>query len=287
MVSFRHILCPVDFSEFSRHAFDHALTIAQWYGGTVTALHVAPVVPLADAALSPVVALPPVDLDQTVRELREFVKTEAGTTPIETIVIQGSTVRTIMEKAEALPADLIVLGTHGRTGFERLMLGSVTESVLRRATCPVLTVPPRAPDAMPLGPVIFRSILCATDFSLASEAAIAYAASLAREAQAALTIMHVVEHAPLYEPVVAGSVMESMRETSLVRVRELAPHGFKASHVVAEGKPYREILRRAADDHSDLIVIGVHSGLADRFHVGSTTNHIVRGAACPVLSLRG
>ena len=68
---------------------------------------------------------------------------------------------------------------------------------------------------------------------------------------------------------------------------DMAPRDLKASHVVAHGKPYREILRRAADDRSDLIVIGVHSGLADRLHIGSTTNHIVRGAVCPVLSLRG
>jgi nucleotide-binding universal stress UspA family protein len=97
-------------------------------------------------------------------------------------------------------ADLLVMGTHGRSGFEQLLLGSVTEKVLRKASCPVLTVPRRHPDAVPETPVLFKEILCPVDFSDCSMRALNHAMSLAQEADAHLTVLHVmaseVEHTP-------------------------------------------------------------------------------------------
>ena len=93
-------------------------------------------------------------------------------------------------------ADLIVMGTHGRGGFQHLVLGSVTERVLRRAVCPVLTVPPRAQSTSRL---TFRRLLCAIDFSESSMAALRFALSLAQESEARLTMLHVLEW-PWEEP---------------------------------------------------------------------------------------
>ena len=93
-----------------------------------------------------------------------------------------------------MKADLLVIGTHGRSGFERLVLGSVTEKVLRKASCPVLTVPKRLPDAVPVGPVLFKRILCPVDFSESSLHALSYAVSMAQEADGQLTVLHVVAH---------------------------------------------------------------------------------------------
>ena len=94
-------------------------------------------------------------------------------------------------RARTTLADLIVIGTHGRSGFERLMLGSVAEKVLRKAACPVLTVPAHAPDAVPREAGSVRRILCPVDFSSSSEDALEYAlASLAQEAHARLTVLH-------------------------------------------------------------------------------------------------
>src|SRR4029079_5134329 len=93
--------------------------------------------------------------------------------------------------ARELRADLIVMGTSGRSGFSRWVLGSVAETVLRRAPCPVLTVPPRAGDDA--DPMFFKRIVCAADFSPASEAAVRYATALAAEADASLLLVHVLD----------------------------------------------------------------------------------------------
>jgi nucleotide-binding universal stress UspA family protein len=218
------------------------------------------------------------------------VSTEAGRT-IDSQVLQGHVVNTIVAEAERARTDVIVLGTHGRSGFERLMLGSVTERVLRKAPCPVLTVPPRAPDVVAAGRAPFRHILCGTDYSPAAERAVACAVSLARTCGAHLTLLNVVEALSVYEPMVLETGMaliDDLRRDSATRL-----HGVAAAtgvpdvaEVVVTGNPSRQILRRAEEDQADLIVIGVHSGLADRFHLGSVANHIVRAARCAVLSVR-
>ncbi len=291
-MTFRKILCPVDFSECSRHALDHAVAIARRSGGAVTALHAVLPVPYADPLMASAIVFTQDDLDRIRLELKNFVSDEVGRTPVATVLVQANSVPGILEHARELPADLIVMGTHGRGGFERLMLGSVTERILRKATCPVLTVPPRVADAVPAGPVVFKKILCAIDFSPASEKALAYATSLARESEAGLTLVHVVEPLPVYEPVVAGGTgffnyEELATEATRARLHDIAPRDGRVREVVTTGKPYREILRHAHEEGSDLIVIGVHGRVVDRIgFFGSTTNHIVREAACPVLSLR-
>jgi nucleotide-binding universal stress UspA family protein len=292
MNAFKRILCPVDFSAGSRHALDQAVALARWDGGAVTALHVVPPIPYSDPLMSQVTVLTPEDLQQIREELEAFVADEVGAVPVATAVVQGNAVGAILREAETLPADLIVLGTHGRSGFERFILGSVTERVLRKAVCPVLTVPPRSADVVPLGPPGFSRILCPVDFSPVSETVIASADRLARQVGARLTVMHVVEPMPVSEPVMIGGsggvALEAVaRNSGALRLHELAPSGGYVHEIVTNGKPYREILKRAHEDKSDLIVIGVHSGVGDRLgFFGSTTNHIVREAACPVLSLR-
>lgn len=287
--AFRRILCPVDFSEFSRHAIGHACAIARCYKSSVTAIHVLAIIPYSDPMAAPALVFTPEDLDNIGRELEHFVSDEAGCRAVQTKVIQGPVVNTIIQEAEALSADLIVMGTHGRGGFEHLMLGSVTERVLRRAPCPVLTVPSRAPDAVPTGPVVFRSILCATDFSAASQHGLTLAASLAKNGNARLTLMHVVEPMSVYETMAlegSAAIFEDARRAGIARLHEIAPSGVDVTEVVTLGKPHRDILQRAAEDESDLIVVGVHSGFASRFFLGSTTNHVVREASCSVLSVR-
>jgi nucleotide-binding universal stress UspA family protein len=289
MSDIRRILCPVDFSEFSRHALDQALAIARWYDGSVTALHVVSVVPMTDPLMAPSVIFTPEDLDQCRDELVTFVQNEAGTVPVDAKVVQDLNAQAgILAEAEAMPADLIVMGTHGRSGFERLILGSVTERVLRKAPCAVLTVPRAAPDVVPARRVGFDQILCAVDFSPSSVKALEYAASLAREAGATLTIMHVLEPVPAYEPVMDArdAIMELAQKEARARMHAMAPLDVEVREAVKSGKPYRAILQQAADDKSDLIVIGAHGGVAGLVAFGSTTNHVVREATCPVLTLR-
>lgn len=302
MIEINRILCPTDFSEHSRHALDHATAIARWYGAGVTALHVLPpvaaLVPAIGAPMYPPLVFTAEDIEQYRLVLEEYLRENAGAAgvPLAAVVVEGGPARAIVESAATLSADLIVLGTHGRSGFERLVLGSVTERVLRHAPCPVLTVPPSAPDAVPAGPILYKRILCAVDFSASSDRALTYATSLAMEADAHLTVLHVVETpVPALEPVLtSGSGLapldQELRTAARRRLHDSLGENTRTfcnvHETVTSGKPYREILRVAGQEQADVIVMGVHGGVAGALAFGSTTNHVVRAAHCAVLTLR-
>ena len=108
-------------------------------------------------------------------------------------------------------ADVVVMGTHGRSGFDRFFLGSVAEKTLRTSPVPVLVVPPRTPDVMPASRDPFRRVLCAVDSSQDSARALEYAASLARHAAGRLTLMHAVEPIPSATTRWLGSWVSSRR----------------------------------------------------------------------------
>ena len=303
MTELKKILCPVDFSEFSRRALDHALAVARCYGSTVTALHVVAPMPVVvpgpsyfGAESPPPVALPPVDRAVIAAQIQELADAEqVPGVRVEGLVAEAPEVYSeILIQAERLGSDLVVMGTHGHSGFERLFLGSTAEKVLRKARSPVMTVPPRAPDAMPRGPVPFTRILCAVDFSESSRVALGYAMSLAREGNAALTVAHVMETRPLYYDFSPPAVVdltawsEEARRRLRHLVAEAGPSSCAAKATVRNGTPYREILTLAAEIDSDLIVMGVQGrGAADLFFFGSTTHHVIREARCAVLTLRG
>ena len=296
MISIQRILCPIDFSEFSRRALDHAVSIAKWYDAALTVLHVvAPVVPPSptdDASLWPAIALTADDLKQFEAAAADFVRMEVGDVPITVTVRQGSIVGEIVELAETWSADLLVVGTHGRSGFDRLMLGSVAERVLRKAACPVLTVPRRIPDVVRTDG-LFKRILCTVDFSPSSMKALSYATALAEEADAKLTMMHVVEH-NVFEPAALAGIELSddggIQAAALRRLHEAVASDVRTyadvDEIAVVGKPYREILRRADENRAELIVLGAHGGGVGAIAFGSTTDHVVRQARCPVLTLK-
>ena len=305
MIEIRRILCPIDFSDYSRRALEHAIAIARWYEATVTALHVFSPAPVAAFGPGPVIfepiVLTPVDRDQLLADTKAFAETEgaAGIT-IEAAVREGNTAGEILEQAISMKADFLVIATHGRSGFERLLLGSVAEKVLRKANCPVMTVPRRHPDAVPAGPVIYKRILCPVDFSESSFHALKYAISMAQEADGQLTVLHVVEHEFQNTADMASVVHDAgrtlgdflkEREEALGRRLQEAVAGAtefcSVESLMTHGKPWREVLRIAAERQSDLIVMGVQGrGAADLWFFGSTAQHVVREALCPVLTLR-
>jgi len=298
------ILCPIDFSEASSHALEHAAVLCTRTGARLTALHVfMPMLALADAAaLAPATfdAVAAADLqsrreraDAQCRPVRE-----AGVA-LDVVVTVGQPVPAILDHATALPADLIVMGTHGTSGFEHLVLGSVTEKVLRKAACPVLTVPPRVHAGAVAPPT---HVLCAVDFSDCSQKAAVAAAGLAAEAGARLTLLHVIEW-PWHEPPTplidgvpatqAATLVDYHRylEAGAVeRLKALAASSAgvrEAATRVRFGKAYAETLAVAEADGADLIVLGVRGRSAlDIGFFGSTANHVVRAAACPVLTVR-
>jgi nucleotide-binding universal stress UspA family protein len=305
MIEIRNILCPIDFSDYSRRALDHAIAIARWYKSTVTVLHVFSPAPVAAFGPGPVVfepiVLTPVDRDQLLADTKAFAETESAPgVVIEAVIREGNMAGEILELATSMKADLLVIGTHGRSGFERFVLGSVTEKVLRKASCPVMTVPRRLPDAVPAGPVLYKRILCPVDFSESSLHALKYATSMAQEADGRLTVLHVVgnefESADDVASLISdagmtiGSFVKQREEALRQRLQEVvttAPEFCTMESLMTHGKPWREVLRIAAEQQSDLIVMGVQGrGAADLWFLGSTTQHVVREASCPVLTLR-
>ena len=295
MMPLRHILCPVDFSEFSRHALDWAAAFARTHGADITALHVLPTLPPSAAAggeaLYPAFVFTPQDLEQFRQELSTFAAPSSAGVPVTPLVVQGYAVREIV--AQAAGCDLLVMGTHGRSGFDRLFLGSVTERVLVKAPCPVLTVPPRVPDALPPGRVPYSHIVCAVDFSPASVKALAYARAITRGTPAVMTAVTVLEPVRRLEPVYAGGPGTpefdvQAHEVLAARLHDAVgdPGDTHIDEIVADGKAYEAILRVAASRGADLIVLGAHAGRAGLLGNGSTMNQVVRRATCPVLTVK-
>ena len=300
-----HILCPVDFSEVSAHALEQATVVAGRYHAKITVLYVyTPALPAVSESFGASMPADRVD-SAAIQQLQETARSFAGPAieakgQVDVIVDVGHPAQQILARAAALGADMIVMGTHGASGFQHLMLGSVTEKVLRKASRPVLTVPPRAhvPASLP-----FRRILCPIDYSNSSRSALEWTWSLAKESQAAVTLLHVIEW-PWEEPPAphleelprreAQKLAEFRREletTSLAELESLVPLDARARRpaacLVRHGKAHREVLAAAAACQADLIVMGVHGrNVIDLSFFGSTTNQVVRAASCPVLTVR-
>lgn len=280
-MTFKRILCPVDFSPHSEHALGHAAMVARWYGSEVTILH-------ARSEFE--------DPEQAIAELTRMTDSIGRTdVPIRTRVQSGSAVEAVLGAARSLPADLIVLGTHGRGGWDHLVLGSVMEKVLRKASCPVLTVPPPVSGPTHAAPLGFERIVAALDFSDWSMSALRFAASLAQESGARLIAVHVLdglhtENLTAYPDFDLARFRRHLEDDARSRVREAIPSEVRpgAEEVVAIGRPHEEIVRLARERDAHLIVIGVHGRTAlDLMMVGSTTHQVIRTASCPVLTLRG
>ena len=300
-MTINRILCPIDFSEFSRHTFGRAAALAKAHGASITALHVVPIPPRftpfpLEVTVPAPAGLPMVQLEGLQRELMAFGQNDSSTAvPIEAVVVEAPTVHSeIVVQAARLPADVIVMGTHGRGGFERLLLGSVTEKVLRTARQPVLTVGSADSGT---GQGTFERILCAIDFSDCSLAALNYALALAEGANAHLTAVNVIEWTPIgYDPLIGPptdmvgyrmSAEADGRERLHQAVVRANAKNVGVNEVVTSGKPQREILRIAREQGCDLIVLGIHGrNPIDRMFFGSTAEPIVRHAPCPVLTIR-
>lgn len=300
MIEFKHVLCPTDLSPASRPALTYAAAIAVWYDAQLTLLHV---VPTFDA-----IQVPPGTLGETVQIVypssreevlatlaREAEASGAAAAKPALEVEAGDPIERIVDRGLTLGADLIVVGTHGRTGIGRALVGSVAERVLHRASCPVLTVPPHVGEAG--ADVTFKRVLCAMDFSPAAMQALGFALDLARQANGTLTLLHVVEwlaeeeprvHTHFNVPEYRAHLVEDARARLAALVAGEERTWCEIEPFVTTGRAYREILRVAGDRDIDLVVMGAQGrgglGLA---LAGSATQQVVRTARCPVLTVHG
>jgi nucleotide-binding universal stress UspA family protein len=299
MIRFERILCPTDFSKFSFRAADYAVALARHYDGEVHFLHAIPAA-LMHPDQYPYVGNP-VPPDPEIRKraldrLDAFVAlSRAEGVRARFSVEDGAPVSTILETAGKDRSSIICLGTHGREGFERLVLGSVAEKVLRKAACPVLTVS-ESREEKTVKPAEFRNILCAVDFATLSLKAMEYSLSLAQESGGRLTLFNALEwfsEEPGWESSISvADYRVQMEEQVKTRLEEIVPKDVRdwceVTTVVRSGKPYRELLALAKELRAELIVMGVRGrNPLDLMLFGSTTQHVVRHAECPVLTISG
>jgi nucleotide-binding universal stress UspA family protein len=293
------ILCPVDFSGSSAKALAYAAALARWHHAEITVLNVhqmqmSPLLTVGPymGPVSPLV-LSGAERARLEAALTQFVASETTRdVTVKTALVEELNVPSaILSQVEAMRPDLVVVGTAGHSGVERLVLGSVAERVLRRATCPVLTVPPHAHRG--LSPESIRQVICPIDFSSSSAAALNWAAAWAAKAAAHLTVLHVVEMPPeAADPPLSDYV--ALRDRMIRDARQAMeaaiPDRIRQSdtfdeHVVV-GRAGTEILRLAEARPADLIVMGVRGrGAVDLAVFGSATHQVVRRAGCPVLAV--
>jgi nucleotide-binding universal stress UspA family protein len=288
---FTRILVPTDFSAPSDAALGYARGLAGTFDATLHLLHVA-----ANTFLRAVVGDPHDQETAAFRQLQDRL-TDADRTRFRALpVVERSDAPAdeIVSYARTRDIDLIVMGTHGRTGVAHLIMGSVAEKVVRSAPCPVLTLreaPSGKADAKP------TRILVPTDFSAPSDAALVCARRLAARFGASLCLLHVLE-----DSVVAGTASSEVfvaespdlhaarLKNALERLaHRVAPHDrtqLRATSEVIFGSSARTIVDYAADNEYDLIVMGTHgrTGVAHLL-IGSVAESVVRTAPCPVLSL--
>ncbi len=290
-IALKNIIFLTDFSEPSDAALPYAFAIARTYGSVVHTLHV--LLPSAYAYMAPEVASTlPNDQEDQARAEMQRVEAELMDLPREVIIERGAAVWPVLsEKLREHDFDLIVLGTHGRTSMQKLLLGSSAEEVFRRARVPVLTIGPAVRKSVHSGGR-FRCVLFATDFNTVSTAAAAYGVSLAQENQARLVLLHVLPKPRQGKLPVSGelSVAEAMH-----RLQELIPPEAelwcRPKPMISHGEPAAETLAAANQCGADLIVLGVR-GLDElaklRTRVERATAYqVVVQAPCPVLTVRG
>jgi len=287
------ILCPIDFSEFSVRAYRHGLSLAEHYRAKLVAQHIVEIWRYPSATFAASARLYDEFCEalqeQGKEQLQEFVKTHAhAEIQPEQVVHQGLAADSILALAEARKTDVIVMGTHGRRGYDRLVLGSVTDRVMRTAPCPVLAVckPPQestAADKERTHHHLNRVLFC-TDFSQDSKRALSFAISAAAEYDAELTLLHVLEDVPSPAKKEAAIAAATQQLDKMIPPEERTT--FKTKTAVRMGKPYQQIIQFATEAKIDLVAMGVHGwGALDRAVFGSTTYRVLQLGPCPVLAV--
>ena len=287
-VRLRNLLFATDFSPAAAQAIPYVKRIAKHYNADLVTLHVRP--PVVNPMTQPTTWA--VDFEaanaQDDQQRKEVLDTFAG---IRTqVLIEEGSIQSCLDAAIAKDnIDLVVIGTRGRTGLGKLLLGSVAEEIFRTVSCPVLTVGPHSDSSRGSGGQ-FREILYATDFSPESQGAAAYAVSLAQEFQSRLILLHVIPEQKPGDLVSAANIAASSEQLLRKLVPSEAEAWCKPEYFVERGDPAEKILEFANGREADLIVLGVRPekgvpGAATHLPI-ATAHKIVSHATCPVLTVR-
>lgn len=287
-IALNNILYLTDFSEPAEAALPFATAIAREYGSKIFALHI--LHPDISTCMSPEFGdVVTAGLAQAAKAQMQKIDSRLSGLPHETIVEWGGAVPTAFQRVvQENNIDLVVLGTRGRKGVQRFLLGSVAEEIWRRANIPVLTIGPGVSRGEK-GEGFHYCVLFATDFTSQSMAALPYAVSMAREYRSHLVLMHVIRQFKKEE-----ALGELSTADVISHLNQLVPGDARLESrpeiVVKYGEPAKSIIETASGCGADLIVLGVCSGdpLGVSTHVRGTIAHeVVVNATCPVLTVRG
>jgi nucleotide-binding universal stress UspA family protein len=282
VASLKNILFATDFSEASMKAFPYAASLAKKFGASIFACHIITPTSLVTAAPQSAPYFYEAEYEAATKELDnilhspqlEGIKTKA-------LVSSGILGDALLDEINKNNIDLIVAGTHGRTGFRRLLLGSAVESVCRVATCPVLTVGPDHPPSR----ITLNSILVPTDLSEESMRSLPFVLRVASQYGAKVTVLHV-----LPEETATNPDMQKLSEPvlrNMVHIFEplLAP--LKTKFVIEAGETVETILKVAHEKSADMIVMGIRDAFLPGIHVRTSVAYrLMATSECPVVSCR-
>jgi nucleotide-binding universal stress UspA family protein len=296
-VLLKRILCATDFSDFSNHAIPYGIALAREFRAK---LYVSHVIDLSSSAIygEAVFALEEQQTRMTNYAHKEMSRLMGQETlDWEPLITVGNPANEIARLAADKQVDLAIAASHGRSGLKRVILGSVTERLMRTLPCPLWVV--RSPElgfATAASQAIqIKKLLVGCDFSPDSGLAFEYGLSLAQEFQAELHLAHVVEP-PLYDDLIKPSESgktfgQKLRKTVQEKLAAMVPEEARTwcNPVTAllAGQPHEELVKYAVVNGMDLIVLGVRGhSLVETLFVGSTTDRVLRNSPCPVLSVQ-
>ena len=296
-VQFKNILCATDFSDFSNHTIGYGVALAKEFAAKLFVSHV---IDLSSVAIYGEFQLDPVgQQNRIVEDAAAQLQELTGDQPIswEPLITVGKPADEISRAVAEKDIDLVITATRGRAGLKRIILGSVTERLMRTLTCPLLVV--NSPEHKFVSAadqaIKIKKILVGCDFSPDSGQALNHALSLAQEFQAELHLAHVIE--PPTQPdlhkedtPVSEEIQQDYRDLLTRKLKEMVPAEARLwctpQTGLLEGQPYEEIVAYAESKHIDMIVLGVRGhGLVKTLFLGSTTDRVVRRSPCPVLSV--
>ena len=294
---FKNVLCATDFSDFSNHTVSYGVALAREFEAKLTICHV---IDLSSVTIYGEFQLDPVGQQNRIMEdANKQLEELTGNQPVawEPLITVGKPADEIARAVSEKAIDLVITATRGRSGLKRIILGSVTERLMRTLTCPLLVIGSPEHESVNAEGWDFKlkKILVGCDFSPDSVQAFSHGLSLAQEFESELHLAHVIE--PPSQPdlgkgdtSVTVEIQEDYRDLLTQRLRDMVPeeagNWCTPQTSLMEGHPYEELVNYAEENEIDMIVLGVRGhGLVKTLFLGSTTDRVVRKSPCPVLSV--
>ena len=296
-MQFNRIICATDFSDFSNRTVNYGIALAREFEAKLYVCHV---IDLSSVAIYGEFQLDPVGLQNRIMEdAREQLEELIGQQhkEWEPLITVGHTADEIARIVEEKNIDLVITATRGRSGLKRLILGSVTERLMRTLRCPLLVV--HSPDKEFISTddheVNINRILVGCDFSPDSSLAFEYGLSLAQEFESELHLAHVIESTAYQElqktdTPIETEIQQEIHGRLIQKLQDMVPeearNWCKPQTSLIEGRSYEELVKYAEQHDIGMIVLGARGlGLVKSLLLGSTTDRVIRRAPCPILSV--